>query len=301
MTIEYFGSVVSSMLREITPILLVTLCACFCSKVCVFNIALEGTLLISAFVAYITQYFVHNIIVSILAAVCVAMLITFIMSFFIVHLKGQPMIVGMAINTFSLGFTTFLLQAVFNTKGVAPKDGMTGLTKLQIPALKKIPFLDHALADMTAIDYLAFVIAIICFIIMYKTVVGFRLRAIGINASAAKSLGIKVERYQIISVTLSGAMIGLAGCLLTLASPYVLQQNISGARGYISLAANALALNHPLGAILSSTLFGFTKALCRMLQNTAIKQQLLECIPYTATIIAMVVYNLIANHRRKKH
>ena len=300
MTIEYFASVMSSTLREITPLLLVTLCACFCSKVKVFNIALEGTLLISAFIAYITQYFVHNIFISVLAAMAVAMLITFIMAFFIVHLKGQPMIVGMAINTFALGFTTFLLQAVFNTKGVAPKDGMTGLDKISIPLISDIPFIGTALADLTVIDYLAFVLAIVCFVILYKTVIGFRLRAIGINSEAASSLGINVERYQIISTTLSGAMIGLAGCLLTLASPYVLQQSISGARGYIALAANALAMSHPLGALLSSTLFGFTKALCRVLQNTAIKQQLLECIPYLATVIAMAVYNAIAIRQSKR-
>ena len=46
------------------------------------------------------------------------------------------------------------------------------------------------------------------YIIMYKTTVGFRLRAIGINKRAAGSLGVNVEKYQIISTTLSGGMIG---------------------------------------------------------------------------------------------
>ena len=95
-SIDYLASVFNSTIRCMTPILLVALCAGVCSKVKVFNIALEGTLLTSAFFAFLTQYFVRNIFVAVLVAVLVAMAMTFIMSFFIVKLKAQPMIVGMA-------------------------------------------------------------------------------------------------------------------------------------------------------------------------------------------------------------
>ena len=67
----------------------------------------------------------------------------------------------------------------------------------------------------------------------------------------------------------------------------------------MALAANNLCQGHPLGCLLSSALFGFTKALAQVLQNTAIKQQLLECIPYIATIVAMAVYNAIARRRAR--
>ena len=69
---------------------------------------------------------------------------------------------------------------------------------------------------------------------------------------------------------------GLAGCLLSLGSVTLFIQNISSARGYVALAANNLCKGHPLGALLSSALFGFAKALAQVMQNTAIKQQLLE-------------------------
>lgn len=298
-SIEYLASVFASTIRQTSPILLVALCAGVCSKVKVFNIALEGTLLTSAFFAFLTQYYVRNIWVAVLVAVLVGMLITFIMSFFIVKLKGQPMIVGMAINTFSLGFTTFLLSAIFHTKGAVSDVTMKGLTKVTLPVIKDIPVVNTMFSSLTIIDYAAFVLAVVMYIIMYKTVIGFRLRAIGINDSAASSLGINVERYQIVATTLSGGMIGLAGCLLSLGSVTLFIQNISSARGYVALAANNLCQGHPLGALLSSALFGFTKALAQVLQNTAIKQQLLECIPYIATIAAMAIYNVIARRRTK--
>lgn len=298
-SIEYLASVFNSTLRCMTPILLVALCAGVCSKVKVFNIALEGTLLTSAFFAYLTQYFMHNILLSVVVAMLVAMLMTFIMSFFIVRLKGQPMIVGMALNTFALGFTTFLLSMIFNTKGAISDPSVKGLPKITLPIIKDIPVVNRMFSSLTIIDYGAFVLAIVMYIIMYKTVVGFRLRAIGVNSSAASSLGINVARYQIIATTLSGAMIGLAGCLLSLGSVTLFIQNISSARGYVALAANNLCNGHPLGALLSSALFGFTKALAQVLQNTAVKQQLLECIPYISTIVAMAVYNIIAKRRAK--
>ena len=138
-SIEYLASVFATVIRQTSPILLVALCAGVCSKVKVFNIALEGTLLISAFFAFLTQYFVRNIWLSVLVAMAVAMLTTFIMSFFIVKLKGQPMIVGMAINTFALGFTTFLLSMVFNTKGTVTDPTLKGLPKITLPVIKDIP------------------------------------------------------------------------------------------------------------------------------------------------------------------
>ena len=298
-SIEYLASVFATVIRQTSPILLVALCAGVCSKVKVFNIALEGTLLISAFFAFLTQYFVRNIWLSVLVAMAVAMLTTFIMSFFIVKLKGQPMIVGMAINTFALGFTTFLLSMIFNTKGTVTDPTLKGLPKITLPVIKDIPVVSTMFSSLTIIDYAAFVLAIVMYVIMYKTVIGFRLRAIGVNKSAASSLGVNVERYQIVATTLSGAMIGLAGCLLSLGSVTLFIQNISAARGYVALAANNLCQGHPLGCLLSSALFGFTKALAQVLQNTAIKQQLLECIPYIATIVAMAVYNAIAKRRAK--
>ena len=298
-SIEYLASVFATVIRQTTPILLVALCAGVCSKVKVFNIALEGTLLISAFFAFLTQYFVRNIWLSVLVAMAVAMLTTFIMSFFIVKLKGQPMIVGMAINTFALGFTTFLLSMIFNTKGTVTDPTLKGLPKITLPVIKDIPVVSTMFSSLTIIDYAAFVLAVVMYVIMYKTVIGFRLRAIGVNKSAASSLGVNVERYQIVATTLSGSMIGLAGCLLSLGSVTLFIQNISAARGYVALAANNLCQGHPLGCLLSSALFGFTKALAQVLQNTAIKQQLLECIPYIATIVAMAVYNAIAKRRAK--
>lgn len=298
LSINYLASVFNSTLRYMTPILLVCLCAGVCSKARVFNIGLEGTLLMSAFFAFLTQYFTRNIALAVLAGIVTGMAATFIIAFFIVKLNGEPMIVGMALNKFAQGLTTFLLQMIFHTKGTVSDTSMKGLTKVAIPGLKDIPVIGTMFGNLTVVDYLAFALSIVMFFVMYRTVIGFRIRCIGINPEAASSLGIRVPTYQILSTTLSGSFIGLAGCLLSLGSVTMFMQNISAARGYVALAANNLCFGHPIGALASSALFGFTTALAQVLQNSALKQQLLNCIPYISTILAMAIFN-VTNARKK--
>ncbi|MDO4492674.1 MAG: ABC transporter permease [Clostridia bacterium] len=297
---DYLAQVFNTTIRYLTPILLITLCANICSKSRVFNIGLEGTLLSSAFFAYLVQNKVGNIWLAVSVGMLTGMLFTFIIALFIVKLNGQPMIVGMAVNTFSQGLTTFLLQTIFHTKGVVNDVKVTGLPKVNLTFLEeKFPIVYKMFSKLTAVDYLAFVLAIVMFIILYRTVIGFRIRCIGINPEAAKSLGLRVDRYRVIAPTLSGCMIGLAGCLLSLGSVTMFMQDISAARGYVALAANNLCLGHPLGAIASSALFGFTKALSQILQNVA-PMQLLECIPYASTIAAMAIYYAVTTRKHKK-
>lgn len=300
LSINYLASVFNSTLRYMTPLLLVTLCAGVCSKARVFNIGLEGTLLMSAFFAFLTQYFTRNIFLAVFVGMITGMAVTFVISFFIVKLNGEPMIVGMAVNKFAQGLTTFLLQMIFHTKGTVSDTSMKGLTKVAIPGIKDLPVIGVMFGNLTVVDYLAFVLAILMFIIMYRTVIGFRIRCIGVNPEAAESLGIRVPLYQILATTISGAMIGLAGCLLSLGSVTMFMQNISAARGYVAIAANNLCFGHPIGALASSALFGFTTALSQILQKTAFKQQLLNCIPYIATILAMAVFTWANNAKKKK-
>ena len=299
LSINYLASVFNSTLRYMTPILLVCLCAGVCSKSRVFNIGLEGTLLMSAFFSFLVQYFTRNIWLAVLTGMVTGMVVTFVIAVFIVKMNGESMIVGMAVNKFAQGLTTFLLQMIWHTKGTVSDTTLKGLTKVNIPFIANIPVVGTMFQNLTVLDYLAFVLAIVMFFVMYRTVIGFRIRCIGINPEAASSLGVRVPLYQIAATTLSGSFIGLAGCLLSLGSVTMFMQNISAARGYVALAANNLCLGHPLGALASSALFGFTTALAQVLQNTALKQQILNCIPYVATVVAMAVFNW-ANARNKK-
>ncbi len=194
--IEYFAVIVNSMIRMTTPILLVTLAAAICSKVKIFNIAMEGTMLAAAFFSIVANYYTGSVFLSVLTAVITSMLISALVGYCVIKLKASAVVVGMAINTMMGGVTTYLLYLIFKTKGVFSDPSLVSLPKVSIPFIEDIPVLGTALSGLTIIDYLAFFIAIGMYIFLYKTVLGFRLRAVGINPEAAKSLGTPVEKYQ---------------------------------------------------------------------------------------------------------
>ncbi len=110
------------------------------------------------------------------------------------------------------------------------------------------------------------------------------INSVGINPEAAKSLGTPVEKYQFLTITLSGILTGLGGVLLSMSTVTLFIQDITSGRGYIALAANNLGNSHPLGVLFSSFFFGVCQAFGNALQNTSLKTQITASIPYVATI-----------------
>jgi len=298
LSIDYLAVVVNSTIRMMTPILLVTLAAAICTKVKIFNIAMEGTMLTGAFFSIVANYYTHSVFWSVVAGAVSGMLISSLVGFCIIKLKASPVVVGMATNTMMGGVTTYLLYVIFKTKGVFTDPSLVSLTKIDIPFIKDIPVLGTMISGLTIIDYLAFIIAIGMHIFLYKTVLGYRLRAIGINKEAARSLGTPVEKYQFLTISLSGLLCGLGGVLLSMGTVTLFIQNITSGRGYIAMAANNLGKSNPIGVLLSSLFFGFSQAAGNVLQNTSLKTQITASIPYVATIIALVIFS-IKNKKNK--
>ena len=297
---EYFAVIFNSMIRMTTPILLVTLSAALCSKVRIFNIGMEGTMLAAAFFSIVANYYTQSVLLSVMAGISAAMLISALIAYCVIKLKASPVVVGMAINTMMGGVTTYLMYLIFKTKGVFTDPSLVSLGKINLPIIEDIPFVGTALANLTVIDYLAFIFAGLLYVFLYKTVVGFRLRAVGINPEAAKSLGTNVARYQFLTVTLSGILTGLGGVLLSMSTVTLFIQDITSGRGYIALAANNLGNSHPVGVLLSSLFFGISQAVGNTLQNTSLKTQLTASIPYIATLVALVLYSVYHNRKKKQ-
>lgn len=298
---DYFAAIVASTLRACSPVLLCSLAAALCSKTAIFNIAMEGNMLLSAFFAIVVNYYSGgNVILSVLAAVAVSVLSSALLAFFIIRLKASPVVAGMAINTGANGLTIFLMQIFFGTKGIFQDASLVGLHKVTPFFSDALPQLAKCFSGLTWIDYLSWVLAIAVYIFLYKTVIGYRLRAVGINQEAARSLGTKVESYQFWTMTLSGVFCGLAGVLLSMGSVTLFIQNISAGKGYIAMTANNLGASHPLGVFAASLFFGCCQALGTFLQNTALRNQITSSIPYVATLLALVIGAISTNLSKQR-
>lgn len=290
--LAYISQVLNSTLRMMTPILYAALAAALSNKVKIVNISMEGVMLTGAFFGIVVNYFTNNIFLAILGSVVSGFIVSAIVAVFIVKFKANPVVVGLATNTMMSGLTIYLMYIIFNTRGVFTDPSLKRLPRVNLPIIKDIPFIGDVLRNLNLIDYLAFIIAIGLYVFLYKTIIGYRVRAIGINEEAAKSLGTKTDVYKFWVVALSGILSGLAGALLSMGSVTLFIQNITSGKGYIALAANNIGQSHPLGVLVSTIFFGFSQSLGSVLQGTALKSQITQSIPYVATIIALIFFTI---------
>lgn len=297
----YISAIISSTLRMCSPILLCSLAAAICSKANVFNIAMEGCMMISAFFSIVVNYYSGgNVLLSVLAGIVSSMAVSAILAYFIIKLKASPVVVGMAINTMSNGLTIYLMYIFFHTKGLFQDPSLVGLTKVTPFFAKALPEVAQMFYGLTYVDYLSWILVVLVYIFMYKTVLGYRIRAIGMNPEAARSLGTPVEKYQFITMTMTGILCGLAGVLLSMGSVTLFIQNITSGKGYIAMTANNLGKSHPIGVALASLFFGICQSVGSFLQQTSLKGQITGAIPYVMTILASIVSSIRYKRMKEK-
>lgn len=283
-------SLFTSALRMVTPILLAALGGAICARVGLFNVGLEGFMLIGAFSAIVGNHFMGHTLAAVLFAVLCTIIFSLLFAYLSIHLKANVIVVGVALNFLALGLTTFALRAIFDVKGAYFNKDMIGLPKWNIPLLQDIPWLGKVLSGHSPLVYLSILLVIGLQFFLFKTVTGFRLLAAGENPTAARSLGIKVSRIQYGAVLLCGALCGLAGAQLSLGNVTMFTEGMTSGRGFIALVATMLGQSNPLGVAGASLLFGFMDALSIRLQGFAVPTHFTSMLPYIMTIAAMLFF-----------
>ncbi len=255
------------------PIMITATGACLCELTGVTNIGLEGMMLSGAFAAAATSITLGNVAgpyIGILVGMLVGTLISLIHAYISITLKGNQIVSGVAINLFAVSTTGFLIKAIYKTAGNTPK----------------APFL----ANGMVITILFYIIAILVYFFIYRTVIGLRIRAVGEHPLAADTVGISVYKVRYLGVLLSGAFAGLGGAYLTTVMLPNFSNNMTAGRGFMALAAMIFGKWNPKGAILASLLFAFGQVMADQMKASGIgiPQQFLTMIPYVLTLLALI-------------
>ncbi|NCC16466.1 MAG: ABC transporter permease [Clostridia bacterium] len=282
-----------SIIRITSPILFAALAAVVAEKAGVVNIGLEGIMMISALFGVLFAYWFNSWIVGVIGATAIGILVAMIMAVFALKLKTDIILAGIAVNLLGGGGTVFLLFLFTGLKGnTASLTSPNMLTpKVQIPLLKEIPVIGQIFSGHSALTYVAFLLVILVWILLYKTSMGLRIRAVGENSNAADSVGVSVLRTQYIALAISGALAGLGGAYMSMYYSQSWNIGIVAGRGFIALAAQAMGQGEPVGAMLASLLFGFASALGNKMEGTqGFSSYLVASIPYAVTIIGLVIY-----------
>nr|WP_072514629.1 ABC transporter permease [Ndongobacter massiliensis] len=285
---NYIAVLFNSTIRSTTPILLAALGCAVCSQSGVFNIALEGQLLIGSFAAIAADYYTQNVFLAVLIGMLAGTLVGVIVAILQVKYHGADMVVGTSINLLVLGMTSLLLNVLFGVRGKFVDPTLKSLHKINLPLIRDIPFFGRMVENLTIVDYLSYIMAVLLFLYLYRTVSGFHVRSVGINEEAASSMGINPTRERMKMVILSGALCGLGGAVLSVGQVTMFLENMTSGRGYIAMAASSMGASHPIFIIITSLFFGIAQAVGSAIQNT-VPAQITMAIPYIATILALMV------------
>jgi ABC-type uncharacterized transport system permease subunit len=214
-------------------------------------------------------------------------LLALIHAFFSIHLRADQIVSGTAINFIALGITGYLFRSIYGTRGTPELEER--IPEVSVPGLRDIPFLGDFLGEMNLMIWMAILLVIVSWIVLFKTPIGLRLRSVGEHPKAADTVGISVYGVRYAAVILSGMLAALGGAYLSFGFGGAFNENMTVGKGFIGLAAMIAGNWRPVPTFGICLLFGFSEGLARRLQNEAdISVNLLQTLPYVLTLIALV-------------
>jgi ABC-type uncharacterized transport system permease subunit len=286
-------------IRLATPYILGALAALIASRAGVLNLAIEGKMLLGAFIGVVVLYKTGlDPVVGVMAAVIMGGLLGLVFAILYLRIRINLIVLALALNLFVANATVFFLRVSFGAFGTLADPSIHSLPILPIPIISGIPILAERLSGYNAIVYLSWFMVLFMWLLLYRTRFGRHVRAVGENREAAETVGINVTLVQTFALTLSGMLAGLAGSFLSLGVLSQFLENMTAGRGWIAITVSLFALEQPVGAFFTALFFGFSEALSLGLQNTGDTKlspalvALVLALPQIATIGALVLVAL---------
>jgi general nucleoside transport system permease protein len=290
-----------SSVRLATPLLLACLAGLFSERAGIFDIGLEGKMLVAAFVSAGVAYVSGNVWVGLLAGIGASLVLSGIHGLASISFRGNQLISGVAINFLAAGLTVVVAQSWFGEGGRTPQlAGAARFDPITLPgaeAMRDVPVIGpiyyELISGHTILVYVALLLVPSTAWLLFSTRFGLRLRAVGENPAALDTAGVSVVRMRFAAVAICGVLCGIAGAYLSTALQAGFVKDMTAGRGYIALAALIFAKWRPWYALMATMLFGFLQALSLRpdLLETAlhfkIQVQLLDALPYILTVVIL--------------
>jgi ABC-type uncharacterized transport system permease subunit len=287
--IDFLISLLSATLRLATPLLLASLGEILDQRSGILNMGLEGIMAVGAFTAFTITYFTGDVLLGVLAAILTGVGFGLIHAFVSINLRVNQTVMGLALALLGVGLGGFLYRGVFGIQTLPPQIPDYIHLKVFIPGAENIPIIGPILFDQSFFFFLAIVVAPVLALVLSRTTIGLRIKAVGENPKAADTVGINVSRTRYYCVIFGSIMAGLAGASLSLDVGTFREYMVAG-RGWIAIALVAFSRWNPYVAIAGALLFGGADALQLRLQTiyAFIPSYIFWMLPYILTMIVMV-------------
>ncbi len=253
----------------------------------VVNIAMEGMMLTGAFFAVVADLAWHNPWLGALVGIVAGGLMALIHAVVSIRYRADQIVSGIAINIFAAGLTVFLVNRIFGLQDVGHVGPSELLPYFNIPLLDQIPFFGRVVFQQNVIVYVALILLVLIQIVLFRTRLGLRIRAVGEHPQAADTAGINVYVIRYGAVITSGLLSGLAGAFLAIGISNTFVPNMTDGRGYIALAAMIFGKWTPYGAFVACLIFGLGQAVYAANSIIHVSPYLLSMLPYVLTLIVL--------------
>lgn len=285
-------------IRLCTPILLAAEACAITKKAGLLNMGAEGLMLIAALMGVLFSTWTQSALIGMICGVLFSVLITVIICFVSFDLKCDLNLTNISMNSILLGGTVFIMYVVCGQKSVtAGILNSKTLPSLEIPIIKDIPVLGSIVSGHNILTYASIFMIVAVWFLISKTVLGLRIRSVGVNAQAAQSVGISPKKIYYISYALSGLISGLGGVYMSMGYLSWFARDMMGGRGFMAMAAMNIAGGEPLETALNALLFSGAQALSIFAQKYHLNADLVLAFPY---IFAVLLITLLTLSKKKK-
>ena len=264
------------------PLLIVALAGIFAERSGIINLALEGIMILGAFVGVLVVYsfqkaglFVKDqgqllMWVALGISAVAGAVFSLLLAFASINLKADQTIGGTALNMLAPALVLFLINIIINqnTLGMFTGDASSWfMLKKSDFGLSDVPVGDLNLFQSVFMHkiypttFICIALFIVLSVILYKTKFGLRLRACGENPQAADSLGINVYKMRYAGVTISGALAGIGGFVYALTTANCASTGDVAGFGFLALAVMIFGNWKPLSTAGAAFLFGLCKCI----------------------------------------
>jgi ABC-type uncharacterized transport system permease subunit len=293
--------ILDSTIRLSVPLLLACLAGLYSERAGVFDIGLEGKMLVGAFAGAAAASVFHSALLGLGMAILVSVVFALIHGFASITHRGNQIVSGVAINFIAAGSTVMLGQAWFSqggrTPALQPGERFEAIVWPGADAIRDVPIIGPIYAELISghsiLVYIAFLMVPFTWWVLFRTRFGLRLRAVGENPAAVDTAGISVAWLRYRALICTGILTGVAGAYLSMVQNGGFVKDMTAGKGYIALAALIFAKWKPVNAMFACLLFGFLDAASIRLQGTPlpivgkVSVQLMQALPYVLTVILL--------------
>ncbi len=280
----------AAILRIAAPLIFATLGEMFAERAGVLNLGIEGIMLLCAMTGFSAAYFTGSLWLGIAAAAATGVIAGALMGLLTVTFGLSQHVSGIGITLLCSGLAFFFYRLIFGQPSLPPN--IQGFKPMPVPGLVEIPGIGPAVFNQTSLVYLALLLVPFSAFLIFRTPWGLNLRTVGENPHAADSAGVSVASMRYQALMLSGALMGIAGAFLSMASFNAFTFGVISGRGWVCIALVVFGQWNPWKCAAGALLFALIDALQLRLQAGSVidvPYQVFLMAPFVLTIVAMAL------------